>query len=55
MWYNANAADEVSQIKEHFNINLYEAIALLDKGYTADSLISEYGTLPKSWLLALLD
>jgi hypothetical protein len=55
-WHNSGLAkDEVHALTEHFNIDLYQAITLLDKGYNADSLISEYGTLPKTWLLALLD
>jgi hypothetical protein len=56
MWYNTiTAKDEVQEIKEHFKLDLFQAITLLDKGYTSDYLIREYGDMPKSWLLELLD
>jgi hypothetical protein len=56
MWYNSGlATDEVRELQNHFKINLFQAVTLLDKGYTSKNLIKEYGELPKEWLLALLD
>jgi hypothetical protein len=56
MWYNSGTAtDEVRELQDHFKLDLFQAVTLLDKGHSADSLIKEYGNLPKEWLLALLD